>query len=352
MAAFPSEDATLRQPKQQTLKELVLNASLPIMVITFSTCLIRSNKYLMKADHFPYPFVLVIMHCVCCSLMALVLRYCQPSLFPALTDPDKKVELSISYYINAILPIALCFAISLVLSNMAYKYLSVAFLQMIKEGNIINIYIMAYFAGLETFSYTQVAILVVMLTATMSCVEGELNFSLIGFIVQGSASFCEAAKTIFQALVLNGKGQKLDPLSTVLVIMPMSGLLLGGVLLFNNLVVDVGFAAQPSWEEIYRYRHFLTLNILNAFALNVAIAVFLKYLSPVSYILTGNIKDIVVVCMGAWIIGERISLTQATGFTMQVLCVFAWTTYKQYGSLVPKMVYETQSETQQSAKAS
>lgn len=29
---------------------------------------------------------------------------------------------------------ALCFAISLVLSNMAYKYLSVAFLQMIKEG--------------------------------------------------------------------------------------------------------------------------------------------------------------------------------------------------------------------------
>ena len=29
---------------------------------------------------------------------------------------------------------ALCFAISLVLSNMAYKYSSVAFLQMIKEG--------------------------------------------------------------------------------------------------------------------------------------------------------------------------------------------------------------------------
>lgn len=33
---------------------------------------------------------------------------------------------------------------------------------------------------------------------------------------QGSASTCEAAKTIFQALVLSGKGQKLDPLSTVL----------------------------------------------------------------------------------------------------------------------------------------
>ena len=30
---------------------------------------------------------------------------------------------------------------------------------------------------------------------------------------QGSASFCEAAKTIFQALVLSGKGQKLEALS-------------------------------------------------------------------------------------------------------------------------------------------
>lgn len=350
MAAFASEDGALRQSKQQTLKELVLTALLPAIVITFSTCLIRSNQYLMKADHFPYPFVLVIMHCICCSLMALVLRYFQPSLFPALTDPDKKVELSISYYINAILPIALCFSISLVLSNMAYKYCTVAFLQMIKEGNIITVYVMAYFGGLDTFSYTQVGILAVMLVATMSCVQGELNFSFIGFIVQGSASFCEAAKTIFQALVLSGKGQKLDPLSTVLVIMPMCGLLLGSVLLFNNLVVEVGFATQPSWEEICRYRHFLVLNILNAFALNVAIAVFLKHLSPVSYILTGNIKDIVVVCMGAWIIGERISFTQATGFTFQVLCVFAWTTYKQYGSLMPKAVYETKSE--QSAKAS
>eukprot|EP00435_Cladocopium_sp_Y103_P024391 s34_g6.t1 len=106
-----------------------------------------------------------------------MLLFFQPKMFPALTDPDRKVELSMSYYINAILPIALCFAISLVLSNMAYKYCTVAFLQMIKEGNIITIYIMAYFVGLDTFSYTQVGILVVMVAATWSCVEGELNFS-------------------------------------------------------------------------------------------------------------------------------------------------------------------------------
>ena len=78
------------------------------------------------------------------------------------------------------------------------------------------------------------------------------------------------------------------------VVMPMSGLLLISVLLFNNLVVEVGFATQPSWAEIVEWKGFLMLNIVNAFGLNVAIAVFLKYLSPVTYILVGNIKDIVV----------------------------------------------------------
>mmetsp|Transcript_95226 Transcript_95226/g.116590 ORF Transcript_95226/g.116590 Transcript_95226/m.116590 type:complete len:352 (-) Transcript_95226:104-1159(-) len=338
-AAAP-EDAAL-SPQKQTRKDLLFSISLPITVITLSTALIRTNQYLMQDGHFPYPFVLVIAHCIFCSIFAGLLLLCQPHLFPALSDPDKKVDLSMSYYINAILPIALCFAISLVLSNMAYKYCTVAFLQMVKEGNIISIYVMAYFAGLEKFTITQVSILVVMLCATWSCVEGELNFSFIGLIVQGSASFCEAAKTIFQALVLTGKGQKLDPLSTVLVVMPMSGLLLVGVLLFNNLVVDVGFVLQPSLQEIWDWRFFLALNILNAFGLNVAIAVFLKYLSAVIYILIGNLKDIVVVCMSAWIIHEAISIKQVIGFSIQICCVFAWSSFKQYGSLMPRAFFET-----------
>lgn len=131
--------------------------------------------------------------------------------------------------------------------------------------------------------------------------------------------------------MLTGDGRKLDPLSTVLVVMPMCGLLLISVLLFNNLVVDIGFVPQPTIEKIYQWRYVLGFNILNAFCLNVVIAVFLKYLSPVSYILTGNIKDICVVCMSAFMIHEAISLTQVMGFTMQVLCVFAWTAYKRLG---------------------
>lgn len=50
------------------------------------------------------------------------------------------------------------------------------------------------------------------------------------------SGFCEAVKTIFQSLVLAGTGHKLDPMSTVLVVMLMSGLLLLVVVVFNRLV--------------------------------------------------------------------------------------------------------------------
>lgn len=272
----------------------------------------------MRPEVFPYPFVLIIMHCIFCSIFALVLFVCSPGLYPVLTDPDRKVSLTSNTYIREILPISTFFAVSLVLSNMAYKYSTVAFLQMIKESNIV-----------------QISILVVMVLATWGCVKGEMNFSLIGLLVQAGSSTCEAAKTICQSLVLSGP-RKLDPLSTVLVVMPVSGLFLGFVLLVNNLL-DSTFVKQPTFSEIYVCRRALFLNIGNAFALNWLIAIFLKYMSPVAYVLTGNVKDICIMLMSAFLMHEDISRIQCLGFVVQIACVFTWSALKQKESQKPPL---------------
>lgn len=139
---------------------------------------------MMQEGHFPFPFILVLMHCLFSSVFALALRFFMPSLFPALTDPKWKIDINMGYYVRSILPIAWCFACSLVLSNIAYKYCSVAFLQMVKEGNIIVIYVLSVLFGIESFSRTQAAILALMVAATWGCVDGELNFNVLGFVVQ------------------------------------------------------------------------------------------------------------------------------------------------------------------------
>eukprot|EP00435_Cladocopium_sp_Y103_P057939 s252_g20.t1 len=303
-----------------------------------SSTLIRSNQYLMQPEVFPYPFVLIIMHCIFCSVFALFLFVCSPGLYPALTDPDRKVSLTSNTYIREILPISTFFAISLVLSNMAYKYSTVAFLQMIKESNIVNIYFMSVLVGIEHFSLAQISILVVMVLATWGCVKGEMNFSLIGLLVQAGSSTCEAAKTICQSLVLSGP-RKLDPLSTVLVVMPVSGLFLGFVLLVNNLL-NATFVKQPEFSEIYACRHALVLNIGNAFALNWLIAIFLKYMSPVAYVLTGNVKDICIMLMSAFLMQEDISRAQCLGFMVQIACVFTWSALKQKDSQKPPLEHQ------------
>eukprot|EP00434_Breviolum_minutum_P001087 symbB.v1.2.000950.t1/scaffold45.1/size390604/13 len=339
--------------------ELIWCMILPVTLITASSSLIRINQYLMKEDHFPYPFVLVMMHCFCCSSFALILLWLCPSFFPALRDPDRKVDLTARYCCTALLPIAFCFSISLVLANLAYKYCTVAFLQMIKEsnlagwigcirihmGNIMLIFIMAYAAGIETFAWTKVAILCLMLVATWSCVDGEVNFNFLGFAVQVTSGVGEATKIILQSLLLSGKGT-LDPMSMVLTVMPLCGMCLSCVLLFHGCVRHLSFVHLPEFTELYMWRYYLLLSSCNAFVLNVLIAMFLKYLSPVSYILTGNIKDIVVVCMSAFLIRESIEPIQFLGFSLQVLCVFAWTFYKQYGQLLPKELLEASLETE------
>lgn len=331
-SAFSKQEADplLGRSTRGILRDWLLPCLLPPVMILASASLIRSNQHLMQPAVFPHPFVLVTMHCFCCSFFSGALLLCKPSLFPALTDPDKMVDITPQYYLREILPIAGCFAVSLVTSNMAYKYCTVAFLQMMKESNIVTIYLMSVAAGIENFSLVQSMILVAMVCATWTCVQGELHFSALGLLLQASSSLAEAAKTIFQCLALaHGSGKKLDPLSAVLVIMPLCGLLLAMVILFHCHAYELSFVTIPTYSQIFELRADLALNVANAFVLNVLIAMFLKILSPVAYILTGNVKDIAIVVMSALLMHESISNQQICGFSMQVALVFLWSALKQ-----------------------
>ena len=81
--AFGHSEAEALQPGK---KRLLLYISLPLLTIVVSSSLIRSNRFLMQPENFPFPFVLVVMHCIFCSLFALGLRCVQPNLFPAPRD--------------------------------------------------------------------------------------------------------------------------------------------------------------------------------------------------------------------------------------------------------------------------
>jgi len=297
--------------------------------IACSAGLIAYNKYLIDVDKFPYAICLVFIHAVFCSTFAFFLYLVFPSLFPSLTDPAKKVPIDSSLILKGALPIACLFAGQLVLSNTAYLHSSVAFLQMMKEANLVLVYALSLCAFLEKFSWRSVGILVFIIFATSLSIHGEVNFSMTGFMIQGTSQLFECVKIVLQAMLLSSAGKKLDALTYVMLVMPLCAAVLGvgiGVL----WAFPHSHFLVPSWNTVVLWKWHLLANSCVAFALNVVIALFVKYSSAVAFILAGIVKDAMIVTAGALVFHEFISMIQVVGFSLQLAGILVWSFIKTF----------------------
>ncbi|CAK9048254.1 unnamed protein product [Durusdinium trenchii] len=244
----------------------------------------------MSPSRFPYPMVLVSLHMSCGSLLSCGLYMAMPTLFTALTDPDKKVAVDATFLWSRVLPVGLAFATSLICSNVAYEYASVPFLQMVKQSNVIIVFFLSLLAGLEQFRSNLALVLLCIVVATAFTVNGELRFSLTGW-----------------------------------------GMLTGVVLLgsFNHWHA-AQFAAIPSLET------FQQCNVAVAFLLNVITANFLKHGSPLSLLLTNLIKDAFIVVAGCAIFSDPISIEQGFAFVAQLFFIFLWSMMKAFPDVFEK----------------
>jgi hypothetical protein len=300
-----------------------------VLYIVCSTCLIAYNKYLINEARFPFAIALVLMHAVFCSVCTGVLYLVKPSLFPSLTDPAKKVTVDSSLILRGALPIAVLFSAQLVLSNTAYMHSSLAFLQMMKEANLVLIYFFSLLAALEKFSWRSVGILAFIIVATTLTIHGEVNFSMTGFMIQGIGQLFECCKIVLQAMLLTQAGKKLDALTYVMLVMPLCAIILGvgyGVL----LAFPHEHFMTPQMHHLEQWWPHLLLNACIAFALNVAIALFIKYSSAVAFILAGILKDAMIVAAGGILLKEVITLIQCFGFCLQLIGIFLWGMMKNF----------------------
>jgi hypothetical protein len=228
------------------------------------------------------------------------------------------------------MPIAFVFSVQLVLSNTAYLNSSMAFLQMMKESNLVLVYAFSLVGALETFGWTKVKIIVMMLCATGLTIHGEVNFSMKGFVIQATGQLFESSKIVLQVLLLSSAGRKLDVLTYVLLVMPACFLVLGCMLFFLTYVHPMELFATPLWSDVVAWWPILFANANLAFALNVAIALLMKEVSAVGYILAGVVKDTFIVVVGAAALHEPIALLQCVGFSMQLFFVCTWSLMKTF----------------------
>jgi hypothetical protein len=303
---------------------------LSVAVILVSAALINFNKYLIHKDRFPFPVALVMMHTGFSGLFCLLLLLARPSLFPSLTDPASKVDVGRGFIVARALPVALFFTGQLVLSNSAYAYASVAFLQMLKESNVVLVYVLSVACMLETFKMRNAAVLLMIVFATSLTVKGELHFSMAGFAIQGMSCVFESSKILIQGALLSGSENKLDPLSFVMTVSPLCFGMLSLLAVFHHAVHPMAFIHLPVWADMVNNRHLLAVNVLLAFSLNVVIAFFMKHASAIAFVIVGIVKDAMIVLASAKILQDPISEMQACGFTMQLIFVAVWSLMKTF----------------------
>eukprot|EP00930_Biecheleria_cincta_P013273 TRINITY_DN11919_c0_g5_i1.p1 TRINITY_DN11919_c0_g5~~TRINITY_DN11919_c0_g5_i1.p1 ORF type:complete len:329 (+),score=55.46 TRINITY_DN11919_c0_g5_i1:66-1052(+) len=280
--------------------------------IAASASLITFNKYLMHADRFPFAKALTATHMLVTFSMSLILYTVAPSLYPTMGKAKANWQTLIKYLI----PLGSLFALSLYCSNRAYLYSSVAFLQFCKEGNVALVFAMSCAVGLQAFSWKKVAILAVVVSGCSLCAHGELNFVMIGFLLQITSQVAESTKNIIGEVVMSGSDLKLDVLTFVFFQAPCSA-------------VPLVIACAVSWEPnilpaFQAHWPIILLNALNAFALNLVIATSLKRLSAVAFVIIGIVKDSVIVATSSFVFGDHISTAQLVGFSVTVVGIALW----------------------------
>lgn len=289
-----------------------------LLYIIVSAAMIESNKWLMLEGNYPYPTALCVFHMLTSSVLSFALWVIAPGFFTGMA----KLRIDRAF-LGKFLPIGIAYSGTLVLSNLAYKYCSVAFIQMVKEGNIVLIYLASMLLGLECFSKTGAFLLLLVSVGAGTAVYGEINFSVFGLFVQMSSQIFEVMKILTQTILMSAKGHRLDPLSMVLFMSPIS-----------LMMISIFFLACH-YDQLDQVRHdtirmwpFLALSSLVAFSLNVVVAMAIWMFSSVGYMLAGVTKDIAIVVSSAIIFQDAITGTQGRGFSLALIGVVAYSSYK------------------------
>jgi len=299
----------------QVARVLVLCAG----YILLSGGLIEFNKFLMSADRFPHAMALTCLHMFTTFILCNMFYWLRPDLYPTMQATEGKRLEVFRWFV----PVGLFFAVGLFFSNEAYVYCSPAFLQFMKEGNIVLVFLLSCLLGLQVATRARVVNIVWILGGSLMAVSGQIDFAIMGFTYQLISQFGECSKNVLGDWMMKSH-LKLDALTYTMFLAPACFviLLIGVVSSWTSEIVTDFLVWWP----------YLIPSGCLAFALNVCISSLIKECSAFTFILAGLFKDASIVLVGAAYLGEKVSLQQYVGFAVCLSGVFFWS----YSKILPE----------------
>jgi drug/metabolite transporter (DMT)-like permease len=286
-----------------------------VLYVGMSAMQIELNKWLIGAGgNFPLPLALSVMHQMMTWLLSWLLYLACPCWFPGVQSSPLSIWL---WFI----PIGAFAAGSLVLSHVAYAYCSMPFIQMLMVGNVMLTFIASASLGLERFSRAGFIMITIIFAGGLIAATGDLRFSILGLFLQITSQFCEVSKILCQNLLMWGKNHglilpRLDPLSVVFFLAPVTFVFLGALMLWAVLSGHKEGDVILIWTHGTAVWHMISASSALAFGLNVVIAFMIFTVSATGLVLAGIAKDISITLASIFFLHEVVTRKQLVGFVL------------------------------------
>ncbi|KAG7024465.1 putative sugar phosphate/phosphate translocator, partial [Cucurbita argyrosperma subsp. argyrosperma] len=284
------------------LKKIVLSYTYVAIWIFLSFTVIVYNKFILdkKMYDWPFPISLTMIHMsFCASIAFLLIRVFK------LVEP---VSMSRDLYISSVVPIGALYSLSLWLSNSAYIYLSVSFIQMLKALMPVAVYSIGVLLKKEGFkTETMVNMLSISFGVSIAA-YGEAKFDVWGVALQLGAVAFEATRLVLIQILLTSKGISLNPITSLYYVAPCC---------FVFLLVPWIFVEYPILKSASSF-HFdyviFGTNSLCAFALNLAVFLLVGKTSALTMNVAGVVKDWLLIAFSWSVIKDTVTPINLFGY--------------------------------------
>ncbi|KAL8498021.1 hypothetical protein ACS0TY_021388 [Phlomoides rotata] len=291
------------------VKKIVLSYTYVSIWILLSFMVIVYNKYILdrKMYNWPYPISLTMIHMAFCSCLAYILV--------RVVQVVEAVSMSWELYLKSVVPIGLLYSLSLWLSNSAYIYLSVSFIQMLKALMPVAVYSMSVFCNKEAFNSETMANMISISIGVGIAAYGEAKFDSWGVMLQLGAVAFEATRLVLIQILLTSKGITLNPITSLYYVAPCCLVFL----FFPWLLVEFPILKDTSTFH-FDYVIFGS-NSLCAFALNLAVFLLVGKTSALTMNVAGVVKDWLLIAFSWSVIKDTVTPINLFGYALAFLGV-------------------------------
>lgn len=292
--------AKAERSKAAVIKEVVKSYTYVVIWMSISCGVILFNKWLLAYSGFPFPIALTVWHMTFCSFVGV--------MAVRVLKLVKSHNMTARDYMKRVMPIGLLYAGSLWLSNSAYLYLSVSFIQMTKSLMPGLVYASGVMLGTEKFSQGTTLNMLLIAFGVLVCAYGEVNLVFRGLVQQLTALGFEAMRLTMVQVLMNSKGLSMNPMQSLYYVSPAC-----------LICLLMPFFAKELPEMMRRTDWKLNpsvmiANALTAFVLNLAVFLLIGKTSALTMNIAGVIKDWMLIFASFYMFKAPLTWTNLAGY--------------------------------------